>query len=163
MLETGGSSSWRIVLPQASSIDLEVTASAGDARLELGGANLASLSVVRNAGSARIDLREVTAIGPLNVTVNAGSSTVWLPNLSLTGRLNANAGSVALCLPTGAGLRVATGESVAASNDFDAHGMTRSGNTWETSGYAGASVKIDLSAEANAASMSLDSPSACGG
>jgi hypothetical protein len=163
MLETGGSGGWRIVLPQSPSIDLEVTVSAGDARLELGGANLASLSVVRNAGSARIDLREVAAIGPLSVTVNAGSSTIWLPKRSLTGHLSANAGSIALCLPTGIGLRVATGESVAASNDFETHGLTRSGNTWETAGYAAAAVRIDLTAEANAASLSLDSASACGG
>ena len=163
VLEVGGTSKWRVVLPRTPLIDLNVTASAGEARLDLGGANLASLTLVRNAGSATIDLRDVAAIGPLSVTVNAGSTTIWLPNRSLTGRLNANAGSVALCLPAGAGLRVATDESVAASNDFQAHGLSRNGETWETPGFAGATVKIDLTAEANAASLSLDSTSGCTG
>jgi Domain of unknown function (DUF5668) len=161
MLDANRGSSWRVVIPRSPSIDLDVTVSAGDARLELGGAHLAGLSLVRNAGSATIDLREVATIASLSVTVNAGSATIWLPNRSLTGHLNANAGSIALCLPTGAGLRVATQESVAASNDFGGHGLTRTGDTWETSGYANAEIRIDLTAEANAASLSLDAPSAC--
>lgn len=163
MFEIGSSSTWDVALPRSPSIDLSVTASAGEARLELGGAHLAGVTLVRNAGSVRLDLRDVAAIGPLSVTVNAGSATIWLPSLSLTGRLHANAGSVALCLPPGVGLRLATGESVAASNDFEAHGLTRNGDAWETAGYAGAAVKIDLTAEANAASLSLDAPSTCKG
>ena len=163
LFDAGGGSTWDVVIPRSPTIDLNVTASAGEARLVLGGANLASLTLVRNAGSARIDLRDVAAIGPLSVTVNAGSATIWLPNRSLTGRLSANAGSVALCLPVGAGLRVATGDSVAASNDFQAHGLTRNGETWETPSFAGAAIKIDLAAEAAAASLSLDSASACAG
>jgi hypothetical protein len=158
-----GSSTWDLVLPRSPSIDLDVTASAGDARLELGGANLASLTVVRNAGSIRIDLRDVAATGPLAVTVNAGSATIWLPGRSLTGHLNANAGSIALCLPAGAGLRIATGESVAASNDFGARGLTRTGDTWETADYATAAAKIELTAEAVAASLSLDPATTCAG
>ena len=50
VIESGTSSTWSVILPQAPSIDLEVTASAGEARLDLGSANLAGLSVVRNAG-----------------------------------------------------------------------------------------------------------------
>jgi hypothetical protein len=163
MLESGTSSTWSVILPQAPSIDLAVTASAGEARLLLAGANLAGLSVVRNAGTARIDLRDVAAIGPVTVTVNAGSATIWLPSRSLSGHLEANAASVALCLPTGAGLRIDIGDSVAASNDFGAHGMTRIGDAWETPGFAGAAAKIELAAEANAASLSLNSASACSG
>jgi hypothetical protein len=163
VLETGGASSWQVVLPRSPAIDLHVTASAGDARLELGGANLTDLSVVRNAGSIRVDLRDVATLGSLYLETNAGSATLWLPNHSLAGQLQANAGSIAICLPTGAGLRVETGDSVAASNDFEAHGMSRSEDTWETPGYASAAVRIDLSAEANAASISLDSAKACAG
>lgn len=161
--QIGGGSAWDLALPRTPAIDVEVTVSAGSARLQLGGANLTGLSVVRNAGSVGIDLREVVAIGPLYVEANAGSATVWLPGRSMTGRLQANAGSIALCLPAGAGLRVATGDSVAASNDFAAHGLTRTGETWETPGFPSSAVRIDLTAEANAASISLDSPSTCAG
>jgi hypothetical protein len=160
-LETGGPTAWRVSLPQAPTLDLNVTASAGEARLSLAGAHLAGVTLVRNAGSVRLDLRDAAAIGPLSVTVNAGSATIWLPNRSLTGHLQANAGSVVLCLPAGAGLRIETGESVAASNDFESHGLAKNGDAWETPGFAGAAVKIDLSAQANAASLSLDSSSAC--
>jgi hypothetical protein len=161
LFDVGSRSRWDVDLPRAPLIDLTVTASAGEARLALDGAHLVGMTLVRNAGSVRLDLREVAAVGPLSVTVNAGSATIWLPNLSLTGHLQANAGSVALCLPAGAGLRIETGESVAASNDFERHGLTRNGDTWETPGFAGAAVKIDLTAQANAASLSLDSSSAC--
>jgi hypothetical protein len=161
MFDIGSSSRWDVDLPRMPLIDLSVTASAGEARLSLAGARLAGVTLVRNAGSVQLDLREAAAVGPLSVTVNAGSATIWLPNRSLTGQLQANAGSVALCLPTGAGLRIETRESVAASNDFESHGLTKSGDAWETPGFAGAAVKIDLSAQANAASLSLDSSSAC--
>jgi hypothetical protein len=161
--DVGGTSAWDLALPRTPSIELEVTANAGEARLELAGAHLRDVTLTRNAGSVRLDLRDVAAIGSLRVTVNAGSATIWLPSLSMTGRLDANAGSVALCLPAGAGLRVATGESVVSSNDFKEHGMTRNGETWETPGYATAAVRIDLSADANAASLSLDEPSRCAG
>jgi len=161
--EIGDSSAWDIALPRTPAIDLEVTASAGDARLLLAGANLSGVSVVRNAGSIRVDLRDVAGLGSLSLEANAGSATLWLPNRSLTGKLQANAGSIAICLPAGAGLRVATGESVAASNNFAARGLIRNGETWETPGFAGAEVRIELSAEANAASLSLDQPSSCAG
>jgi hypothetical protein len=85
---------------------------------------------------------------------------MWLPSRTLSGDLTVNAGSVALCLPTGAGLRVSTGGNVAASNDFETHGLVRSGDTWETPGFASATARIDLMANANAASLSLD-PAAC--
>jgi hypothetical protein len=163
VFDLGGSDTWDLALPRTPAIALDVQVNAGDARLDLTGANLASLSVQRNAGSVAIDLRETATVGSLDVEVNAGSGTLWLPNRSLTGHLQANAGSIALCLPVGAGLRVAAGESVAASNDFAAQGMTRNGTTWESPGYASAAVQIDLAADANAASLSLDSASTCAG
>jgi hypothetical protein len=158
--DLGGSTAWDLILPTAPAVGLEVQANAGDARLNLAGANLASLSVQRNAGSVAIDLRETAAVGSFDLEVNAGSATVWLPSRMMSGSLTVNAGSVALCLPTGDGLRVSTGGNVAASNDFETHGLVRSGNTWETPGFASATARIDLTADANAASLSLD-PAAC--
>ncbi|HEX5823263.1 MAG TPA: DUF5668 domain-containing protein, partial [Candidatus Limnocylindrales bacterium] len=73
--EIGDSSGWDLALPQTPAIDLDVTASAGEGRLALAGANLADLSVVRNAGSIRVDLRDVAAIGSLSLEANAGSAT----------------------------------------------------------------------------------------
>jgi hypothetical protein len=158
--DLGGSTAWDLTIPTAPAVALDVQANAGDAQLHLAGANLASVSVQRNAGSVAIDLRETAAVGSLDLEVNAGSATLWLPNRTVSGNLTVNAGSIALCLPAGAGLRVSTGGNVAASNDFDAHGLVRSGDTWATPGFASATVRVDLTADANAASLSID-PSAC--
>lgn len=158
-----GSSAWSLVLPRTPAIDLDIQANAGDARLALDGANLASLTVQRNAGSIRVDIRHAAAVGRLHLEVNAGSGTLWLPDRSLSGDVTVNAGSLALCLPPGAGLHVRNGDNVAASNDFAAHGLVQAGDAWETSGYATATVQIDLSVDANAASLSLDPTAPCAG
>ena len=54
-------------------------------------------------------------------------------------------------------------DSVAASNDFEAHGLQRSGDRWETPGFATAAVRITLEVDANAASLSLDPAGPCAG
>ncbi len=159
--DLAGNGSWEVALPRDPSIDLDVQANAGDARLDLGGARLTRLSVQRNAGSIRIDLRDVAAIATLDLAVNAGSATLWLPGRSVKGSVHVNAGSLALCIPAGAGLRVDVGSSVAASNDFAPHGLVQTGTTWETPGFATNEVQLDLSADANAASLSLDPTDGC--
>lgn len=161
--DLAGSGAWDLVLPRDPQVDLHVQANAGDARLVLGGAHLTSLSVQRNAGSIAIDLREIAAIGRLEVEVNAGTATIRLPTLTLDGTVTANAGSVAFCRPAAAGLRIDLRDSVAASNDFEAHGLQRSGDRWETPGFATAAVRITLEVDANAASLSLDPAGPCAG
>jgi hypothetical protein len=161
--DLGGSSTWNLGLPRVPAIELQVQTNAGDAVLALGGANLTTLSIHRNAGSIAIDLRDAVALGGLDLEVNAGSATLWLPSRSVSGNVAVNAGSLALCLPAAAGLSVDIGDNVAASNDFEAHGLTRSGDRWQTPGFATAAVRIELAADANAASLLLDPPDACGG
>jgi hypothetical protein len=161
--DLAGSAAWDLVVPREPTISLDVEVNAGDARLDLAGANIASLSVQRNAGSVGIDLRDVAAILKLSVDVNAGSATVWLPDRSLEGGITVNAGSIALCRPPGAGLRIDLGDSIAASNDFEAHGLVRSGNRFETPGYSTATIQIAVTAGANAASFSLDPAGSCAG
>jgi hypothetical protein len=113
-----------------------------------------------NAGSVDLDLRQTAAVGDLTVKLNFGSATIRLPPRTLTGSLAINAGSAALCVPPGAGLRVAI-ESVAASNDFEAHGLSQVNGAWETPGFATADVRLELRATANAGSLSLDPPRSC--
>ena len=59
--------------------------------------------------------------------LNAGSLGLTLPNLSLTGTIQANAGSVRLCAPPGAALRLQTGENIVASYDY---ARSRPGQGW---------------------------------
>lgn len=157
----GASETWRISVPAASTLAVEVTVNAGDGRVDLGGGELSNTTFVVNAGSSRIDLRNALAAGSLVGSVNAGSATVWLPALALTGDLSVNAGSLNLCAPPNIGLRLVTSESVAASNDFADRGLIHTGDAWETAGYATAAVKIVLNVSANAGSVSLNGPRAC--
>jgi hypothetical protein len=160
--DLGGSSAWTVVLPRDTAIRLEARANGGESRIDLRGANLASLSVEENAGSVDLDLRGAAVSGNAEIEVNFGSATVRLPEGGLTGQLTVNAGSAALCLPAGAGLRVRL-ESIAASNDFAAHGLIESNGGWETPGYAAASVRMDLQADVNAGSLALDPVRTCSG
>jgi hypothetical protein len=119
------------------------------------------MTVDATAGSVDLDLREIETIGSVEVDLNFGSTTIRLPARSTSMTLSVNAGSAALCVPPGAGLRVEL-DSVAASNDFDRHGMTKIGDAWETAGYASAEVRLDVTADVNAGSLALDPSRSCG-
>jgi hypothetical protein len=153
---------WVVEVPTTPTVTLETRVNAGDGRLDLAGATLGEVELDVNAGSARLDLSIVnTFSGPLNVDINAGDATILLPNESLTGEVSTNAGSVVLCTPEGAGLRIETDDNVTATFDFAARGLVRSGDIWETPGFAGARVRIELRARANAGTIALDRQPEC--
>jgi hypothetical protein len=151
---------WDVRLPTGVTLNLAAEVNAGTARLSLGGATLGELDLSVNAGDGRLDL-EGAAISRLSASVNAGDIRVVLPNANVSGSLSVNAGSIGFCAPAGAGLRVTMGDNITASNNFEAKGLTRTGDSWETAGYASAIVKIDLSASANAGSVALDPEGGC--
>lgn len=158
----GDRGNWRVTLPDAPRLDTTLTFNAGTSTVNLAGATLGRFETTLNAGSTTIDLGAVRGVGSLDVQVNAGSITLTLPNVSVSGRFHVNAGSVELCAAPEAGLRIRTDDSIIASYDFA--GLTRTGSTWQTSGYDSAPVKVDLDASANAGSVSLDrSGGRCGG
>lgn len=160
--DLGGASHWDVVLPRDPAIVLRVTVNGGQSRLALAGANVGALRIDANAGSIDLDLRDVAAFGVAAIDVNFGSATVRLPNRSMTATLSVNAGSAAICLPAGAGLRVEL-DSAAASNDFAGHGLAEANGSWQTPGYAEATVRIDVRADVNAGSLALDPSRQCAG
>jgi hypothetical protein len=160
--ELGGSGDWTVVLPRDTSLRLEVKVNGGRSRFALDGARLESLAIDANAGSVDLDLAEVASLGDTEVDVNFGSVTLRLPNRSASFGLSINAGSAALCLPAGAGLRVRL-DSVAAANDFAGHGLIETNGAWQTSGFETAAVRIEVRAEANAGSLALDPARTCAG
>jgi Domain of unknown function (DUF5668) len=160
--DLGGTSRWNVVLPRDPAIDLAVTINGGESRLTLDGAHMSVLRIDANAGSIDIDLREVAAFGDAVIDVNFGSATLRLPNESLSANLSVNAGSAALCVPSGAGLRVLL-RSAAASNDFASHGLIEKNGGWETPGYTTATVRLDVRADVNAGSLTLDPQRQCAG
>jgi hypothetical protein len=152
---------WNISLPTEPTIDLDVELNAGAGTLTLQGAHLSSIDATVNAGSLRIDLRDVAATSTLDGTVNAGSAVVWLPGLPLEGDLTVNAGSLSICAPEDVGLRLTTGDNPISSNNFEDVGLVRSGDAWQTPGFATAPIRIALDVQANAGSVSLNPRQAC--
>jgi hypothetical protein len=157
----GARDTWQISVPDSSTLDVDLQIDAGSATADLGGASLGALDVEQNAGSATVDLTGVKAIGGLDARLNAGSLGLTLPNRSLTGTIVANAGSVRLCAPPGAALKLRTGENLLGSYDYDGYGLVKDGSTWTTPGFDSAEVQIELQTSANAGSFTLDPEDGC--
>jgi hypothetical protein len=160
--DLGRTSAWDLVLPRDPALDLMIGLNGGQGRVALGGANVRQLSIDANAGSIDLDLRDIAFLDDLALDVNFGSATIRLPSRSTSATITVNAGSASLCLPAGAGLRVKL-DSAAASNDFASHGLILANGAWETPGYAGGIVRLDIRADVNAGSLSLDPARACAG
>jgi hypothetical protein len=158
----GDRDTWRLTLPSSPELALDLQLNAGRGTVALAGATLGDVQLQMNAGSATLDLGSVAAIRTIDMQLNAGSLGLTLPNLSMTGTIQANAGSVEICAPPGAGLRLHTGESVLASYDYAGHGLVQDGKTWTTPGFEGATVRIELDTNANAGSFTLDPEDGCG-
>jgi hypothetical protein len=154
---------WTIRLPSAPLLDLDLTLNAGSGSIDLANARIGSVDLTVNAGSIGLDLRGVAAIDTVDATVNAGSAVVWLPERGLDGGLQVNAGSLSICAPEGIGLRLRTGDNPLSSNDFEARGLVRVGDAWESPDYSTAAIRIELDAQANAGSLSLNPDRACAG
>jgi hypothetical protein len=161
-VDLDGGSSWDVVLPRDPLLDLDLALNGGESRVTLGGTQLGAVSIEANAGSIDLDLREVGSLGSVTLEVNLGSATVRLPNRSTQLDMSLNAGSAAICLPAGAGLRVKL-DGVAASNDLARHGLVEANGAWETPGFGSAASRLEIEADANAGSLSLDPSRACGG
>lgn len=159
----GDQENLRITLPDAVRLALSLDVNAGSATMDLAGASLDRIVLNLNAGSATMNLGSVEELEELQLGLNAGSLNLTLPNLTLTGSIEANAGSVNLCVPAGAALRLNATESIVASYDYDGHGLVKNGMTWETPGFASAPVRIELDTRANAGSFTLDPEDGCGG
>ena len=150
-----GRADWSIVIPTDPQLDIALDVNAGSLVADLTGATIGEFDLELNASSAEVDLGDAAALDAFLLDINAASVIAILPDLSFTGGVDANAGSVALCVPSEAGLRIRTGDSVLSSNDFAEAGLTEQNGIWSTPGYTDADAQIDLDVDANAASISL--------
>ena len=157
----GQRDTWRITVPQATTTDIDLQLTAGQASVDLSGAHVGGFGLQVNAGSGTVDLGSAEAIQRIDIELNAGSVGVTLPHVSMTGTIHANAGAVRLCTQEGVGLKLHTGESIVASYDYAGHGLVQDGSTWTTPGFDGAAQKIELQTEANAGSFALDPEEGC--
>jgi hypothetical protein len=155
-----GKDDLQIQLPQNARISLLTTLDMGDARYNLGSANLASAGFTLNLGSLHVDLTGAQ-VGTLSVSTNLGSAFVTLDGSSdLSGDLDTNLGSLELCVPDGLGLKVTASDSLS-SSDFDGLNMIRSGNEWKTPGYDTAAHHANLTASTSLGSLKIRHAGGC--
>jgi hypothetical protein len=159
-----GHSTWDVSVPRSPSLRLGATLNAGQGTVDLTGATLAGLDVTVNAGSMRVSAAEATP-NPgtaLDVTVNAGSAAIDAPAYSGTLSASLNAGSLDLCLPAGAAVRVSWSGALA-SNDLDRLGLVKvDDHTWTTQQFDAAKDHVELRVSANAGRFGLSMGGACG-
>ncbi len=155
-------SSWRVTLPRAGSVHLELSVNAGSAGIDLAGMTVPTVDASINAGEARIDLSGTRGTANLSASVNAGSLVLLLPVPGdvLNGEISVNAGSASICAPAGVDLRFHSDESLGSVN-FGERGLVRNGDTWSTPGYGLAETRIDLAVSANLGSITLDPEDGC--
>ncbi len=122
-------------------------------------AHVRDLSMTTNAGKTTVDLTG-SSVSSLSATVNAGAAEITLPMSSMSGSATVNAGSLGLCVPSGADVRIES-SSTLASNNFAQQGLVQTGSTWTTPNYGLSSVHIDLSLTANAGSIELNPSGGC--
>lgn len=152
--------SWEVGLPAGVPLGLRVQLNAGSATIAPGTGELRDVRLQVNAGAIVANLGSAAAIGSIDVQTNAGSASVTLPEASVSGRVQVNAGSIELCAPADAGIRIHSGGGLGGNNFADA-GLEQSGDTWESADYAGAAVQIELDAEANLGSITLNPDDGC--
>ena len=155
--------SWRTELGTGTRFEILVMElNAGDASVNLAGATVSQLTFNGNAvGDTRLDLAGAT-VERLDVAVNAADVAILLPaGADLRGEVEGNAASVDLCAPAGVGLRLLVDDNITARDNYDDAGLVRSGNAWETPGYASAATRIELRTIGSAVSYTLNPEDGC--
>jgi hypothetical protein len=158
---------WTVTLPRDPVLRLDFQLNAGSMTAGLGGLRVSEFAAAVNAGEAKIDLSEAAArdIVMVNGSANAGSLSIALPAPvgTLAGALHVNAGTIRLCVPAAAGLRIRVDGEALASNNFADRGLTNADNTWTRSGWDTSSPsRIDLVVTANLGTITLDPEEGCG-
>jgi hypothetical protein len=154
---------WDVSLPRSPALGLSLTLNAGDGSLDLQGATLSGLSLTVNAGSLQVDAGGARSLptDSFSAMVNAGSATIRAPAFNGTLNLSLNAGSLDVCLPAGAAVRVDWSGTLA-SNDLDSLGLVKvDDHTWTTSQFDATRDHVVLRVSANAGSFGLKIGDSC--
>jgi hypothetical protein len=156
-----GRSTWNLGLPRSPTLRLGITLNAGEGSVDLAGATINSTTVTLNAGKLTLDLGSTAMLGDVNATVNAGSGSLALPVGERNVNLSLNAGSLEVCLPPAAPIRVDWAGTLG-SNNFNAAGLVRvDDSTWTSSGFDAAQAHTELHVSANAGSFELQFGGTC--
>ncbi|MFN8620796.1 MAG: DUF5668 domain-containing protein [Chloroflexota bacterium] len=148
---------WDVLLPPTQIQALGLTVNAGNATGDLTAATLTDLDTTINAGEARLQTG-MTPLARLGATVNAGRLRLTLGGAT-TGEVAVNAGSLDLCVPPDATLRLDLGGGFAFSTNLADQGLAHVGSTWTRAGTSDATITLHI--EGNAGSLELDPAGGC--
>lgn len=153
-----GADVWRLSLPTANTLDLTAEVNAGRGRFDLDGARLGNVQLTVNAGEATVDLAGAT-VARLSTRVNAAKVSLYLPATGDFGAdLAVNAGALTICAPSALGLRIHQSVVLGATHYT---GLVRSGDAWESPGYAVASHHADVTVAVNVGSVDINPIGGC--
>ena len=153
-----GRDAWRLTLPTSAIASLTLDVNAGDATVDLAGANVDSLDLSANAGHVLADLTGADVTN-LSATMNAGALAIRLPSgQDSTGTVEVNAGVVQLCAPAGVGVRI---QQTGALNTASFGGLRLNGGVWQSPDYALAAHHADLAVHVNLGSIEIDPNGGC--
>ena len=160
--QDSGRNTWTVGVPKTPQVGLGLTLNAGRGTADLAGASITSASLTVNAGSFGLDLANAERLGDVNATVNAGDARISLPAGDRSANLSLNAGSLELCLPADAPVRVRWTGALG-SNDLDEAGLTElEDDTWVSAGFVETAPHLELRVSANAGSFDMTIGGACG-
>jgi hypothetical protein len=94
-----------------------------------------------------------------DISINAGRVRIRAGG-DLHGSLSANAGSLELCAPPDAALRIRVEEQLTFGHNLDDRGLTKTGDVWSRTGSPSGGL-VDLEVQGNAANLTLDPDGGC--
>jgi Domain of unknown function (DUF5668) len=157
----GGRERWIVDLPMQTAYQLEISPNAAEAKVDLRGGRFTSVLLSPNAGSLRLDLTDAQ-VDVLVLSLNAGAASVIIGQGSaMNATMSVNGGSIKVCTETGVALQVTGDPNITFSTNLDESGLTQTGDTWSTSGYADAADRVHIDLEGNAASFTLNPEGGC--
>jgi hypothetical protein len=156
-----GRQRWNVTLPTSTTYELDVSPNAADTKIDLSGGNFTSVSVQPNAGSVFLDLTDAQ-VDRLDLSLNAGSASIVIgAGMDMAASLGVNAGSIELCTTGDVALRITNDSNFTFSTNLDETDLVKSGSTWSTADYEGASRQVRIHLSGNAGSFSLNPEGGC--
>ena len=158
---------WVVTLPTPTVYHPDILVNGGSLTMDLGHGDFQGFHLQTNAADVRMDLTEANASSAfpgIDFHLNAGKLVIITNDsgASIEGNVEANAGSVILCAPANAPLRI-TASGTAFGTNLDNSDLQRTGDTWESAAYANANPNqtITLTVRGNASSFDLNPEEGC--
>ena len=153
-----GRDTWDLTLPTSELDRLALVVTAGHGQISLPGARIGQLALTANAAEMVVDASGAS-VSDVSAVVNAGALRLTLPGTSdLTGSLRVGAGDIRICAPAGLGLRITSkgvGEAVTVN------GLQQHGSEWQSSDYATATHRAELTVSATFGAVEIDPIGGC--